>query len=145
MFSFALILSNFNLDGGMTVNNVKVRTGSDSTIIKKIIEHHLAAFKENDLDAIITDYSEKSIIFKPNKTYHGLQEIRDFFKEVFINYPKNGTTIILDKLIAEANVGYIIWHGETPGQTISFSTSTYIIEDGKILRHTIGRVVKNKE
>jgi hypothetical protein len=115
------------------------------SVTKKIIEHHFSAFKENDLESILSDYSDESIIFTPDTVYRGLKQIESLFLQAFRSFPKGQTTIIIDKFIINGNLGYVVWHGEAPKFFVSFSTATYVINNGKIIRHTIGRVTKPKE
>lgn len=129
-----------------TSNNESIHTNQitaiqtmDSTT-KEIIEHHFSSFLENDLKEILSDYAEESIIYTPNKEYQGLNEIESLFRSAFIAYPKDKTSITIDKSIFNGNMAYVVWHGETPEFSVSFSTATYIIDNGKIFRHTIGRV-----
>lgn len=125
--------------------NNSIPVHPQDSVTKKIIEHHFSAFKENDLESILSDYSEQSIIFTPDSAYKGLKKIQSFFSQAFCSFPKDQTTIIIDKFITNGNLGYVVWHGETPKFIVSFSTATYIINKGKIIRHTIGRVTKQKD
>lgn len=120
-------------------NQITAIQKMDSTT-NEIIEHHFTSFLENDLEEILSDYTEESIIYTPNKDYHGLIEIESLFRSAFISYPKDKTSITIDKSIYNGNMAYVIWHGETSEFSVSFSTATYIIDNGKIFRHTIGRV-----
>jgi len=110
------------------------------SVTKQIIEHHFTSFLKNDLEEVLSDYTEESIIITPGKEYRGLEEIRLLFVQAFKQYPRDHTSIIVDKLTAIGNMAYVVWHGETPEFSVSFSTATYIIKKGKIFRHTIGRV-----
>ena len=53
------------------------------SVTRKIIEHHFSAFKENDLENILSDYSDESIIFTPDTVYRGLKQIESLFYKPF--------------------------------------------------------------
>lgn len=48
--------------------------------IEQVLTHHLIAFGNNDLDEIMKDYAEASVVMTPNGTVKGLAAIRKFFE-----------------------------------------------------------------
>jgi len=108
---------------------------------KKVLEHHWDAFQANDLEATMADYTEESILITPDKTFKGLQEIRDNFVFAFTIFPKGKSTLKLRKSIVQHEVGYITWEATTPKTKKSFNTDTFIIHDGKIVRQTYAGLV----
>lgn len=113
-------------------------TNEESTT--QILKHHWDAFKANDLEGTMADYTEESILITPDKTYKGLAEIRENFVQAFKAFPKDSVTMQLDKSIVQQDVGYIIWQATTPKFKLSFGTDTFIIHDGKIIRQTYAGV-----
>ena len=103
---------------------------------KEVLDHHWVAFKANDLEETMKDYSEESVLITPNDTYSGLEEIRNNFINAFKLFPKDSTTFTLDKSIVVKDVGYILWKSETPTFNLTYATDTFIIRDGKIVRQT---------
>lgn len=106
----------------------------------KVLDHHWEAFKANDLEATMVDYTEESVLITPDKTYKGLQEIRENFVFAFSLFPKDSSTLKLNKSIVNKDIGYIIWEATTPKFNLSFATDTFIIRDGKIIRQTYAGV-----
>src|SRR5688500_13035456 len=49
-------------------------TSQEST--QQVLDHHWKAFKANDLEGTMADYTEESFLITPDKTYKGLAEIR---------------------------------------------------------------------
>jgi hypothetical protein len=111
----------------------------DST--SKVLNHHWQAFGANDLEAVMADYTEESILITPDKTYKGLKEIRDNFVFAFTIFPKGKSTLKLRKSIVQQEVGYITWEATTPKTKKSFNTDTFIVHDGKIVRQTYAGLV----
>ena len=111
---------------------------------KEVLEHHWRAFKENDLDAVMADYTEESILITPDSTYVGLDAIRENFINAFVAFPKDQDPLQLKKTIIEKDVAYIIWQANTSAFDLTFATDTFIIRNGKIIRQTYGGVSKRK-
>lgn len=107
---------------------------------KEVLDHHWQAFKENDLEETMKDYTDQSVLITPNATYRGLEEIRNNFINAFKAFPKDSTTFTLDKSVIADDVGYILWKAQTPGFNMPFGTDTFVIRNGKIERQTFGGV-----
>jgi hypothetical protein len=111
---------------------------------QSIIEHHFNAFVNNDLEALMSNYTDNSKVIMLDIVASGLDEIRRLLTGAINNFPSGEAEIILDTLIVDGDLGYTIWHGETNSVIVPFSTATYLIQDGKIFRHTIGRLTHAK-
>ena len=109
-----------------------------------IIEHHFNSFVNSDLEALMSNYTEDSKVIMLDIVASGLDEIRRLLTGAINNFPTGEALIILDTLIVDGDLGYTIWHGETNSIVVPFSTATYLIQDGKIYRHTIGRITQAK-
>jgi hypothetical protein len=108
----------------------------DEAITKKVLDHHIQTFQGNDLDGVMEDYTEESILITPDRTYKGLAEIRENFVEAYKALPKNGTTMTITKSVVIRDVAYIVWKAVTPTLEFKYATDTFIIVDGKILSQT---------
>lgn len=123
---------------GCTVKETTSAISEDKT--KQTLDHHWVAFQANDLEATMEDYTEESVLITPNRTYRGLSEIRENFVGAFAAFPKDSSTLVLDKSVVVNDVGYILWHAKTPVFTLSYATDTFIIQNGKIVRQTYAGV-----
>lgn len=119
-------------------------TSMSSEASQKIVEGHLNAFGANDLDVIMADYTEESIIFTPDATLTGLTEIRALFAGMFPAFPAGETTFTLDKIQANNEIVYIVWHADAPTVEVPLGTDTFIMENGKIKRQTFTAVINSK-
>ena len=122
-----------------SVNAAAPSISEESTT--KVLDHHWKAFGANDLEAVMADYTDESILITPEKTFKGLKEIRDNFVFAFTVFPKGSSTLKLRKSIVQQEVGYITWEATTPKMKKSFNTDTFIIHDGKIVRQTYAGLV----
>lgn len=115
-------------------------TAVDEQQTKAVLDHHWEAFKANDLEETMKDYTEESVLITPNQTFRGLEEIRNNFINAFKAFPKDSTTFALDKSLVVKDVGYILWNAQTPTFHLTYATDTFIIRGGKIVRQTYAGV-----
>jgi hypothetical protein len=108
----------------------------DEAVTKKVLDHHLQTFQGNDLEGVMADYTEESILITPDRTYKGLAEIRENFVQAFEALPINGTTMTVTKSVVNRDVAYIVWKAVTPTLEFKYATDTFIIVDGKIVSQT---------
>jgi hypothetical protein len=109
---------------------------------KEVLDHHWNAFQQHDMEGTMADYTEESVLITPDATYKGLSEIRVNFEKAFAAFPKDSTTMTLDKSIVVNDVAFILWKAKTPAFELPFGTDTFIVQDGKIVRQTYAGVVK---
>ena len=98
-----------------------------------VLAHHLQAFSEG-VDAVLSDYTEESVLFTPNGAVRGIDELRTFFGAFIDNSPPElfeAFTILRQDI--EGEVAYIIWKAEP---YIKMATDTFVIRDDKILAQT---------
>jgi hypothetical protein len=118
----------------IAINNTKYASQSDSS--RSILMRHLNAFQDNDLQAVISDYTSESVLITPDAVYKGPEDIKTFFAALIAQFPKHQSSFELDKLVVDDDLIYIIWHGKTPVLDIPFATDTFIIKNGKIHQQT---------
>ncbi len=127
------------------MNCSEKKTTNETTSISEesttqVLDHHWKAFQGNDLEETMTDYTEESLLITPDRTYKGLGEIRENFVNAFAAFPKDSTTMKLDKSVVQQDVGYILWQATTPKFKLTYATDTFIIQNGKIIRQTYAGV-----
>ena len=105
-------------------------------ISKEIVMHHLSSFQDNNLEAVVSDYTTESILITQDATYTGLEEIKNFFAGLMPHFPKQKSSFQLDKLIVNNDLVYIVWHAKTPSLQVPLGSDTFIIKDGKIYQQT---------
>jgi hypothetical protein len=108
----------------------------DEAVTQQVFDHHVQTFKDNDLEAVMADYIEESVLITPDRTYKGLQQIRENFVNAFKVLPKDGTTFTVDKTAVNGDVAYFVWKATTPTMVFKYATDTFIIQDGKIMKQT---------
>jgi hypothetical protein len=108
----------------------------DEAVTKRVFDHHVQTFQQNDLDGVMADYTEESILITPDQTFRGLAEIRENFVNAFEALPTNGTTMTITKSVVIGDVAYMVWNAVTPTLEFKYAMDTFIIVDGKIVSQT---------
>lgn len=109
---------------------------------REVLDRHFKAFVENDMEIMMSDYADDAVLILPDTLYTGKEQIKSSFINAFKMFPKEGTSLVMDKKTINNNIAYIIWHGKSPDWEVSFGTDTFVIEDGKIQRQTFAAVMK---
>ena len=112
------------------------KSAIDEAVTKKVLDHHLQTFQANDLDGVMADYTEESILITPSRTYKGLAEIRENFIQAYEALPAKGTTMTVTKSVVSRDIAYIVWKAVSPTLNFQYATDTFIIVDGKIVSQT---------
>jgi predicted SnoaL-like aldol condensation-catalyzing enzyme len=115
---------------------------STNDATKSVVMNHLNSFLENDLEGVLTDYNDKSVLVTHTATYEGVDEIRVFFTDLMKHFPKQRSAFELDKFIVRDGLVYITWHADTPTVNVSLATDTFIVREGKIYQQTFAGEMK---
>jgi hypothetical protein len=113
--------------------------------VEAVFHHHLEAFKNNDLEELIKDYTNESEIWSPEGKIIGLEGIAAFFTYVFTLLPKDSTRFELKYLVAKEEKVYILWNAESPFISIPFASDCFEINRGKILWQSIAAHIVAKQ
>jgi Fe-S cluster assembly scaffold protein SufB len=105
--------------------------------IQDVMARHGTAIREGDVDGVLADYAEDSVIMSPGRTVRGLAEIRDLFADLFTNLIPPG----LSKLEAtwsamEGEYVFVVWKGESERHSFPVGTDTFVVRDDKIVFQT---------
>ena len=99
----------------------------------EVLQNHLRAATIG-VDAVMQDYTERSILITHDATYRGLAEIRGFFTALFQGLPAgffDAMKMHRQEIVGE--VGYILWERNPQ---IARATDTFVVRNGKILVQT---------
>jgi hypothetical protein len=121
---------------------VKNTITAQGSIPGNLLQRHLNAFGENDIEAILDDFTNESVLITPEASYTGLEEIRGFFAGLIAHFPKQKSSFQIEKTVIKDELVYITWHGKTPSLEVLFATDTFIIKNGKIHMQTFAGQLK---
>jgi ketosteroid isomerase-like protein len=109
----------------------------------QVLSHHLRALGAGNLDEVLVDYVEDSVLVTPDGSIKGLAGIRAAFEGFLSGLFKPGTyELALDARHVEGEVAYITWHAKCAAADIVHGTDTFIVKDGKILVQTFAAKVE---
>ena len=101
---------------------------SDST--QAVLDHHFGSIIATDVDAMMEDFTDNSVLFTQDATVRGRAELRSFFTEFAkLLTPEFMADFKLSKQEVHDDVAYITW---SVGDAIPMGTDTFVITDGKI-------------
>ncbi|NES64466.1 MAG: nuclear transport factor 2 family protein [Okeania sp. SIO2D1] len=109
---------------------------------KQVWAHHIEAWDANDLDAIMSDYTEDSILVLNNTVKKGIQEVRSVFDNLFKLF-SNGENIISPEVI-EGEIIYITWNFTPTNDHNYFGTDSFVVQNRIITYQTIGSLLYEK-
>ena len=105
---------------------------------REVFDHHFEALGKGDLDELIKDYTDDSIVIVADGVTSGLPAIRALFGGYLSTLLKPGTYEFgLDKLHVDGEVVFVVWHANCQGADITFASDTFIIRNGKIAVQTV--------
>jgi len=103
------------------------------TSTKDIIDHHLKAFGERDLDGVLSDYAPGAVFFTQHGPLRGPDAIRPLFQGMIAEFGKPGATFSMKKQFFEGDYAYILWTAETADNVYELGTDTFVVRGGKIV------------
>ena len=101
-----------------------------------VLDHHLQAFGAGNLDGILEDYIDGSIIITPDGVRRNREEMSQFFSTLFAEFAKPGMSFHMDQQVVDGDIAYIRWSAETADNVYELGTDTFLIRDGKIVTQT---------
>lgn len=112
---------------------------------QSVLDDHLEAFETQDLEKVMIDYGDDSIVVTNLGVFKGLDGIEGLFTDLFEEFSQPGTTIEVDDTIVEGDFAYLLWHGETPDNVYEFCTDTFYILEETITFQTFAGKIEPRE
>lgn len=104
---------------------------------RQVFEHHTRALGRGDIDGILSDYAQDSILITPNAVLKGHEAIRGAFEGFVAGLFKPGTyEFTLETLSVEGEIAYVTWHAKCASADVVMGTDTFLVRDGKIAVQT---------
>lgn len=107
---------------------------------EEVFAHHGQALGAEDLEGIVSDYTEDAILIVQNKVYRGRDGARAVFTQLLSDVPQAkwtlGTVFVDDVL-------YLEWQARSADRHVDDGIDTFIFADGQIrvqtVRYTVTR------
>jgi len=101
----------------------------------EIFEHHLEVFGEGNIEGILTDYSEASIMVY--EVWRGLEGAKQFFTMWLGDLIPTGSDFNLIDQVSTDDMTYITWTAESPNYIFDYGTDTFVCRDSRVWRQTV--------
>jgi ketosteroid isomerase-like protein len=112
---------------------------------QQIVDHHLGAFFERDLDGILSDYAPDAVLFTANGPLRGVTQIRPLFEAMVAEFEKPGASFHLETQSIDGDSAFIVWNARTADNVYELGTDTFLVRDGKIaVQSFAGRIVPRR-
>ena len=102
----------------------------------RIVTQHIESFLENNLEAVLSDYTSESVLITEEAIYTGTEEIRAFFSGLITHFPRQTSKMSLEKMVVDDTLVFIVWRAKTSSLEVPFASDTFIVKEGKIHRQT---------
>ena len=111
---------------------------------KDILDQHMKAFVENDLDGVVADYSPDAVLFTPDRPLKGVAEIKPFFQAFLSEFAKPGASFSMRQENVVGEYAYILWSAESADNSYEAATDTFFVRDGKIVAQSFAARITPK-
>jgi hypothetical protein len=112
---------------------------------KDIIDHHLKAFADRDLNGILSDYAPSAVFFTQQGLLRGPDAFRPLFQGLITEFSKPGATFNMKQQIFDGVHAYIFWTAETADNFYELGTDTFVVRDGKIVAQSFTGKITAKQ
>ena len=109
-----------------------------------VLNQHLKAFGDNNLDGVLADYSTNAVLFTPGRPLKGAHEIKPFFEALLLEFGKPGASFSMQERHIEGEYAYILWSAETADNSYEAATDTFIVRNGKIVGQSFAAKITPK-
>jgi len=117
---------------------------TDSEQTKTTLIHHLEAFDQGDIGAVLSDYAEDAVLLTSKGVRRGHGQIKEVFEWLMANVFTPDSSFSMVQQLVEGDIAYIVWSAESQRYHIPLATDTYVIRDGKIVTQTFAARLEPK-
>ena len=109
-----------------------------------VIDHHLKASVQGDVNAVLSDYAPDAILFREDGVFKGKDSIRPIFEKFVAEFQKPGTTISTEQRLVEGDYAYMVWTAETADNVYELATDTFFVKQGQIVAQSFTAKIRPK-
>jgi hypothetical protein len=100
-----------------------------------VLQHHVQALLSRDLEKLMTDYCQDSVMCTAQSTARGLESIRAAFEGLLKAFPPEVSANMKNvKQEINGEYAYVIW---TMPPAVKLGSDTFHVRDGKIMLQTV--------
>lgn len=115
---------------------VRQNIASSSTSTTAVLDRNTRAFAARDVDGLMENYTDQSVLITQEATYQGKAQIRAFFDQLVAEFDSRETTFTMQQRRVRESIAFIAWTAETPARRYELGTDTFYIANDRILYQT---------
>ncbi len=102
---------------------------------EEVFSHHGQALGGEDLEGIVSDYSDDAIVICQGRTYRGKDGVREVFTQLLSDVPQASWE--LPTTVSADDVMYLEWKAQSAKQRVDDGIDTFVFRDGQIRVQTV--------
>jgi hypothetical protein len=102
---------------------------------REVFQHHAEALGAEDLDGIVSDYSDDALFITPEGVKRGKDGVREGFEKLLADLP--GATWELPTQIYEDDILLLEWKADSQSTRVEDGIDTFVFRDGLIRVQTV--------
>jgi ketosteroid isomerase-like protein len=103
--------------------------------VAETVMRHATAVMAGQLEEVMRDYTDGSAIITADQSFHGLEEIRQFWQALFGQFPPEVLKNIT--VIRQEVAGDLLYMTYKAEPVVNVGADTFLVHDGKIIVQTI--------
>jgi len=108
---------------------------------QQIFQHHGEALGAEDLDGIVSDYSDDAFFMAPGAVFRGKAGIRQAFAKLISDVPKAKWNL---KTLFEKDILFLEWEADSAKTKVMDGIDTFVFKDGLIRVQTVRYTLQKK-
>jgi hypothetical protein len=122
------------MDGSATGRR-RAMEGTTSRTPQEVFQHHGEVLMAEDLDGIVSDYTDDALFITPEGVLRGKDGVREGFVKLLGDVP--GATWELPTQIFEDDILLLEWKAESEKVRVEDGIDTFVFRDGLIRVQTV--------
>ncbi|EDP65810.1 hypothetical protein BAL199_03259 [alpha proteobacterium BAL199] len=116
-----------------------------SKSVEEVLGHHMSCLASSNVEGLLEDYTDQSILFSPDGVFEGREQIKTFLNGLVTMMLPAGTSFTSVRQDKRGETVFLMWQAESRTMKFHLGTDTLVIRDGKIVTHTFAAAVQPKE
>ena len=112
---------------------------------EEILNHHHDCIDKGDLEGLLSDYTEDSILEIPHTQLRGLEKLRKAFSRMFEDFGKGPSNFEMQRTSINGEFAYVFWKAQTEDNDYHIGSDTFVIQNGKIVYQTFSAHITPRE
>ena len=113
--------------------------------VVEVLNHHMSCLSRSDVDGLLDDYADHSVLFTTDGAFEGKEQMRPFFTNLVTMMLPPGTSYTSVRQDLRGDTVFLVWQADSATMKFHFGVDTMVIRDGKIMTHSFVAAVEAKE